>query len=184
MEEGTGFPLGRPNGRYGGGGERVPSRLKSELRFSGGGSNSHQEHNSEVEGPSAINGVASTSMSFGNDHDNWDNSPSHISFTIDEPGKRSKTTDFFTLETPVNLRMPQTSMEMESLINIPEDSVPWKVRAKRGCATHPRSIAERQTSYADMLDLAVEHIKGLQHHIEEYKCLTHLNWKEPVEEIF
>ncbi|CAG7881037.1 unnamed protein product [Brassica rapa] len=186
MEEGTGFPLGRPNGRYGGGGERVPSRLKSELRFSGGGSNSHQEHNSEVEGPSAINGVASTSMSFGNDHDNWVNSPSHISFTIDEPGKRSKTTDFFTLETPFS--MPQTSLEMESLINIPEDSVPWKVRAKRGCATHPRSIAERerrtrisgklkklqelvpnmekQTSYADMLDLAVEHIKGLQHHIE------------------
>ncbi|KAG5404650.1 hypothetical protein IGI04_010769 [Brassica rapa subsp. trilocularis] len=179
MEEGTGFPLGRPNGRYGGGGERMPSRLKSELRFSGGGSNSHQEHNSEVEGPSAINGVASTSMSFGNDHDNWDNSSSHISFTIDEPGKR----------------MRQTSLEMESLINIPEDSVPWKVRAKRGCATHPRSIAERerrtrisgklkklqelvpnmekQTSYADMLDLAVEHIKGLQHHIEvrPYICI-------------
>ncbi|KAJ0262541.1 Transcription factor bHLH129 [Hirschfeldia incana] len=187
MEEGTGFPLGRPNGGYGGGSERVPSRLKSELRFSGGGSSSHQEHNSEVEAPSAaINGVASTSMSFGNDHNNWDNSSSHISFTIDEPGKRSKTTDFFTLETQFSL--PQTSLEMESLVNIPEDSVPWKVRAKRGCATHPRSIAERerrtrisgklkklqelvpnmdrQTSYADMLDLAVEHIKGLQHHIE------------------
>ena len=24
-----------------------------------------------------------------------------------------------------------------------EDSVPFRVRAKRGCATHPRSIAER-----------------------------------------
>lgn len=24
-----------------------------------------------------------------------------------------------------------------------EDSVPCRVRAKRGCATHPRSIAER-----------------------------------------
>ncbi|KAF2579024.1 hypothetical protein F2Q68_00001821 [Brassica cretica] len=89
--------------------------------------------------------------------------------------------------------MPQTSMEM-SMINIPEDSVPWKVRAKRGCATHPRSIAERerrtrisgklkklqelvpnmdkQTSYADMLDLAVEHIKGLQHHIENCKIVV------------
>lgn len=42
--------------------------------------------------------------------------------------------------------MPQTSLEMarmEGLMNIPEDSVPCKVRAKRGCATHPRSIAER-----------------------------------------
>jgi hypothetical protein len=27
--------------------------------------------------------------------------------------------------------------------NIPQDSVPCKIRAKRGCATHPRSIAER-----------------------------------------
>lgn len=26
-----------------------------------------------------------------------------------------------------------------------EDSVPCKIRAKRGCATHPRSIAERVT---------------------------------------
>ncbi|MBA0763477.1 hypothetical protein Gotri_001100 [Gossypium trilobum] len=29
---------------------------------------------------------------------------------------------------------------MEKLL---EDSVPCRVRAKRGCATHPRSIAER-----------------------------------------
>lgn len=31
-------------------------------------------------------------------------------------------------------------MDMEKLL---EDSVPCRVRAKRGCATHPRSIAER-----------------------------------------
>ncbi|VVB03197.1 unnamed protein product [Arabis nemorensis] len=192
----NGFSLGRPNGGYVGGGERGPSRLKSEARLSGGSSSSsHQEHSlpriSEVEASAAaINGVASTSMSFGNEHhNNWDNSSSHISFTIDEPGKRSKTTDFFTLETQFS--MPQTSLEMarmESLMNIPEDSVPCRTRAKRGCATHPRSIAERerrtrisgrlkklqelvpnmdkQTSYADMLDLAVEHIKGLQNQVE------------------
>ncbi|KAJ6792147.1 transcription factor bHLH128-like isoform X2 [Iris pallida] len=63
-----------------------------------------------------------------------------------------------------------------------QDSVAFKVRAKRGCATHPRSIAERerrtrisdklrklqelvpnmdkQTSTADMLDLAVDQIKS------------------------
>ncbi|CAN8286706.1 unnamed protein product [Cochlearia groenlandica] len=138
----------------------------------------------------ARNGAVSTSVSFGNENINkWDNTSSHINFTIYEPGKRSKTTDFFTLESQYS--MPQTSHEMarmESLMNIPEDSVPCKVRAKRGCATHPRSIAERerrtrisgklkklqelvpnmdkQTSYADMLDLAVEHIKGLQHQVE------------------
>ncbi|KAL0896480.1 hypothetical protein Bca101_080441 [Brassica carinata] len=193
----NGFSLGRPNGGYGGGRggeERGPSRLKSELRFSGGSSSNYQEHNSlprisEVQAAAAAtNGVASTSMSFGNDNNNWNRS-SHISFTIDEPGKRSKTTDFFTLET--QLSMPQTSLEMarmESLMNIPEGSVPCRVRAKRGCATHPRSIAERdrrtrisgklkklqelvpnidnQTSYAEMLDLAAEHIKSLQHQVE------------------
>ncbi|KHM98826.1 transcription factor bHLH80 [Glycine soja] len=70
-----------------------------------------------------------------------------------------------------------------------EDSVPCRVRAKRGCATHPRSIAERvrrtrisdrirklqelvpnmdkQTNTADMLDEAVAYVKFLQKQIEE-----------------
>ncbi|EPS70639.1 hypothetical protein M569_04124, partial [Genlisea aurea] len=78
---------------------------------------------------------------------------------------------------------------MEKLFNIPQDSVPCKIRAKRGCATHPRSLAERerrtrisgklkklqdlvpnmdkQTSYADMLDLAVQHIKSLQNQVQK-----------------
>lgn len=69
-----------------------------------------------------------------------------------------------------------------------QDSVPCKIRAKRGCATHPRSIAERvrrtrisermrklqelfpnmdkQTNTADMLDLAVEYIKDLQKQVK------------------
>ncbi|KAL9308388.1 Transcription factor bHLH80 [Arabidopsis thaliana] len=70
-----------------------------------------------------------------------------------------------------------------------EDSVPCRVRAKRGCATHPRSIAERvrrtrisdrirrlqelvpnmdkQTNTADMLEEAVEYVKALQSQIQE-----------------
>ncbi|KAJ0232773.1 Transcription factor bHLH80 [Hirschfeldia incana] len=70
-----------------------------------------------------------------------------------------------------------------------EDSVPCRVRAKRGCATHPRSIAERvrrtrisdrirrlqelvpnmdkQTNTADMLEEAVEYVKALQSKIQE-----------------
>jgi len=44
-----------------------------------------------------------------------------------------------------HLSLPKTSAEMitmEKLLQFP-DSVPCKIRAKRGCATHPRSIAER-----------------------------------------
>ncbi|GJN33616.1 hypothetical protein PR202_gb22236 [Eleusine coracana subsp. coracana] len=70
-----------------------------------------------------------------------------------------------------------------------QDAVPCKIRAKRGCATHPRSIAERvrrtriserirklqelvpnmekQTNTADMLDLAVDYIKDLQKQVKE-----------------
>ncbi|XP_011659460.1 transcription factor bHLH130 isoform X1 [Cucumis sativus] len=69
-----------------------------------------------------------------------------------------------------------------------QEPVPHQIRAKRGCATHPRSIAERmrrtriserikklqelfpdmdkQTSTADMLELAVEYIKGLQRQVK------------------
>ncbi|CAA0818451.1 Transcription factor bHLH81, partial [Striga hermonthica] len=77
-------------------------------------------------------------------------------------------------------------VEMENLL---EESVMCKVRAKRGCATHPRSIAERvrrtrisdrirklqelvpnmdkQTNTADMLDEAVAYVKYLQQQIQE-----------------
>ncbi|XP_010525742.2 PREDICTED: transcription factor bHLH129-like [Tarenaya hassleriana] len=192
MDGETGFSFGRPSG--GGGERRPPSRTKAELRFAAAHSVSRISE-AEAEAATAINaGVKAPSMSFGienHHHHSWDTpSSNHISFTIDQPGKRSKTTDFFTLETQFS--MPQTSMEiarMENLMSIPEDSVPCRIRAKRGCATHPRSIAERerrtrisgklkklqelvpnmdkQTSYADMLDLAVEHIKGLQHQVEK-----------------
>ncbi|GMH21789.1 hypothetical protein Nepgr_023631 [Nepenthes gracilis] len=77
-------------------------------------------------------------------------------------------------------------LEMEKLLG---DSVPCRVRAKRGCATHPRSIAERvrrtritdrirklqelvpnmdkQTNTADMLEEALEYVKRLQKQIQE-----------------
>ncbi|KAG6771327.1 hypothetical protein POTOM_022676 [Populus tomentosa] len=89
--------------------------------------------------------------------------------------------------------LPKTAMEMvamEKFLHF-QDSVPCKIRAKRGCATHPRSIAERvrrtrisermrklqelvpnmdkQTNTADMLDLAVVYIKDLQ---KQYKTLS------------
>lgn len=92
-----------------------------------------------------------------------------------------------------HLSLPKTSAEMaavEKFLHF-QGSVPCKIRAKRGCATHPRSIAERvrrtrisermrklqdlfpnmdkQTNTAEMLDLAVEHIKDLQ---KQVKLLT------------
>ncbi|XP_020202244.1 transcription factor bHLH128 [Cajanus cajan] len=135
----------------------------------------------------------SATTSFGIGMEAWDNS---IAFSA-PPTKRSKTTNdpdilhcLNALESQFSL--PQTSLEMatvENMLRIPEDSVPCKIRAKRGCATHPRSIAERerrtrisgklkklqdlvpnmdkQTSYADMLDLAVQHIKGLQTQVQK-----------------
>ncbi|CAL5026758.1 unnamed protein product [Urochloa decumbens] len=80
---------------------------------------------------------------------------------------------------------------MDKYLQMQQDQVPFRVRAKRGCATHPRSIAERerrtriseklrklqalvpnmdkQTSTADMLDLAVDHIRGLQSELQALK---------------
>ncbi|KAI3796719.1 hypothetical protein L1987_39398 [Smallanthus sonchifolius] len=90
------------------------------------------------------------------------------------------------------MSLPKTSSEMANVENFlhfqQESTVPWKTRAKRGFATHPRSIAERerrtriserikrlqelfpdidkQTNTADMLDMAVEYIKNLQKELQ------------------
>ncbi|KAM5574845.1 transcription factor bHLH80 [Rosa sericea] len=84
-----------------------------------------------------------------------------------------------------NKRVREVKMEEGGF----EESGTLRVRAKRGCATHPRSIAERvrrtrisdrirklqelvpnmdkQTNTADMLDEAVEYVKFLQKQIQE-----------------
>ncbi|KAK4414432.1 Transcription factor [Sesamum alatum] len=90
------------------------------------------------------------------------------------------------LSLPAN---PSAEMaEVEKFLQFQQDTVPCQIRAKRGCATHPRSIAERmrrtrisekmkklqdlfpnmdkQTNTADMLDLAVEYIKDLQKQVQ------------------
>ncbi|KAI7752637.1 hypothetical protein M8C21_006414 [Ambrosia artemisiifolia] len=92
-----------------------------------------------------------------------------------------------------HMSLPKTSSEMANVENFlhfqQESTVPWKTRAKRGFATHPRSIAERerrtriserikrlqelfpdidkQTNTADMLDMAVEYIKNLQKELQD-----------------
>ncbi|GAA0165991.1 basic helix-loop-helix transcription factor [Lithospermum erythrorhizon] len=99
-----------------------------------------------------------------------------------------------------HMSLPKTSSEMAAVENYLEfqqdDGVPCKIRAKRGFATHPRSIAERmrrnrisermkklqelfpdmdkQTNTAEMLDLAVDYIKDLQ---KQVQTLTDLKAK-------
>lgn len=93
-----------------------------------------------------------------------------------------------------HLSLPKIPSEIDSaqkFLQCQQDTIPCQIRAKRGCATHPRSIAERvrrtrisermkklqelcpnmdkQTNTAHMLDLAVEYIKELQ---EQAKILT------------
>lgn len=182
------------------------SRLKSQLSFTGQDCLSQISEESEngIDGVSSGSGRQNATHSYSTASfgmDSWENGTS-IVFSA-PPSKRTKTLDgdiFKCLNAlDTQFTMPQTSLEMatvDSLLNIPEDSVPCKIRAKRGCATHPRSIAERerrtrisrklkklqdlvpnmdkQTSYSDMLDLAVQHIKGLQNQVENlHKDLEH-----------
>ncbi|GMH00072.1 hypothetical protein Nepgr_001911 [Nepenthes gracilis] len=94
---------------------------------------------------------------------------------------------------PPKLLARHLSLPKATLVKLMQlqDNIPCKIRAKRGMATHPRSIAERvrrtrisermkklqdlvpymdkQTNTADMLDLAIEYIKDLQ---KQVKALT------------
>ncbi|KAL8099527.1 hypothetical protein AgCh_031967 [Apium graveolens] len=68
-----------------------------------------------------------------------------------------------------HLSLPTSSAElsaMEHLLHFP-DSVPLKIRAKRGCATHPRSIAERVTF--EFLSLPFNSILG---HTSHHMCFN------------
>lgn len=89
----------------------------------------------------------------------------------------------FNLQTATSPENPYSPDKLSS------DSAACRARAKRGCATHPRSIAERvrrmkisermrklqelvpnmdkQTNTADMLDEAVEYVKFLQRQVQE-----------------
>ncbi|XP_010475300.1 PREDICTED: transcription factor bHLH128-like [Camelina sativa] len=169
---------------------RGHSRLKSQLSFT--------SHDSLAR----INEVNETPVHDGSGHsfsaasfgaaatDSWDDGSGSIGFTVTRPNKRSKDMDSG-LFSQYSLPSDTSMNYMDNFMQLPEDSVPCKIRAKRGCATHPRSIAERerrtrisgklkklqdlvpnmdkQTSYSDMLDLAVQHIKGLQHQLQNLK---------------
>lgn len=151
------------------------------------------------------NGITKCYMpSFTNDY--WDSSTSTFSAPKNATNKgefmfstsnalESQNVDFGyqKLGLTHHLSLPSSSSKMatmEKFLHV-QGSVPCKIRAKRGFATHPRSIAERerririsarikklqdlfpnadkQTSTADMLDEAVEYIKELR---KQLKILT------------
>lgn len=187
------FSLNQPTADYnpqgGSNAGRGQSRLKSQLSFT---SHDPLSRISEVNETSVHDGSAHSfsGASFGAATDSWDDGSGSIGFTVTRPTKRSKDIDSG-LFSQYSLPSDTSMNYMDSYMQLPEDSVPCKIRAKRGCATHPRSIAERerrtrisgklkklqdlvpnmdkQTSYSDMLDLAVQHIKGLQHQLQNLK---------------
>ncbi|CAL0326276.1 unnamed protein product [Lupinus luteus] len=106
-----------------------------------------------------------------------------------------------------NLSLPSSFSKMASAEKFlqTQGSIPCKTRAKRGFATHPRSIAERvrrtriserikklqglfplsdkQTSTSDMLDMAFDYIKDLQDQVQiladrRAKCKCTSNQKQ------
>ncbi|OMO78109.1 hypothetical protein COLO4_24830 [Corchorus olitorius] len=112
---------------------------------------------------------------------------------LDLDGSESQNIDSGVRPPPIlahHLSLPKSSPDMSAIEKFLQyqDSVPCKIRAKRGCATHPRSIAERvrrtkisermrklqdlvpnmdkQTNTSDMLDLAVDYIKDLQKQVK------------------
>ncbi|XP_042062794.1 transcription factor bHLH128-like isoform X2 [Salvia splendens] len=194
----NGFSVTRGIGSYnskgiaetGGGGI---SRLNSQRSFTGKESLSRISELEAAEAAAMDNhhqkkSYATTSGG-GGSFGMWEASSNNpIMFSVAQPNRGKHVADSLD-ESQFQFSISQTAQDMEKLINIPQDSVTCKIRAKRGFATHPRSIAERerrtrisgklrklqdlvpnmdkQTSYADMLDLAVQHIKTLQDQVEK-----------------
>ncbi|CAL4972625.1 unnamed protein product [Urochloa decumbens] len=126
----------------------------------------------------------------------WDDTNS-IMFS--SPSKKAKldpaddmVTSFSNIDSQFGLSKSSLEMPgMDDYLQLQQDSIACRVRAKRGCATHPRSIAERerrtriskrlkklqdlvpnmdkQTNTSEMLDLAVEYIKELKDQLEKLK---------------
>ncbi|CAH2070676.1 unnamed protein product [Thlaspi arvense] len=115
-------------------------------------------------------------------------SPPNIDVSPGSKRSREMEALFSSPEFTSQMKGEHSSGQVHAMDNVLEDSVAFRVRAKRGCATHPRSIAERvrrtrisdrirklqelvpnmdkQTNTADMLEEAVEYVKVLQRKIQ------------------
>ncbi|KAK1618002.1 hypothetical protein QYE76_023519 [Lolium multiflorum] len=206
VDDGSGFH----GARAGGGGAEAhrsatgSAKMKSQLRFAAGGPPQGTANLSRISEGAALfpgadairaGGEHAVSRSFSTGGSTtggfsivgpWDESRDIIG-TLDLSGYESQ---FSGLGSSSSLELAGMDKYMQAAQQ-QQDGVAFKVRAKRGCATHPRSIAERerrtrisdklrklqdlvpnmdkQTSTSDMLDLAVEHIKGLQSQLQAMK---------------
>ncbi|KAI7743134.1 hypothetical protein M8C21_010032 [Ambrosia artemisiifolia] len=158
------------------------SRLKNNINFSPGQSSSSMFLPQIPENKHQINDSTFKSLKRTRDGD---------SITLE---RQNGLSGHYTPGLVHHLSLPKTSSEMavaEKILRFDQDLVPTKSRAARGCATHPRSIAERvrrtrisarmkklqdlfpnmdkQTSTADMLDMAVQYIKDLQKDLQTLK---------------
>ncbi|XP_068666214.1 transcription factor bHLH128 isoform X2 [Aristolochia californica] len=203
MVDGSGFSVTRGLGNYGsqagcnGSLGMGNGRLKSQLSFS-----ARQDSLSAL---SEISVPEVGESTFG--HNGSDDGPGHsymsgnfrmgsweetnsIVFSA-PPNKRTKDIhgDLAAALNSLDSQFNVSNASLDKLQQIQQDSVPCRIRAKRGCATHPRSIAERdrrtriseklkklqdlvpnmdkQTNTAEMLDLAVHHIKSLQNQVQK-----------------
>ncbi|VAI58241.1 transcription factor bHLH128 isoform X1 [Triticum aestivum] len=176
------------------------TKMKSQLSFTAGGPQTAAHLSRISEGASLFPGAAAHP---GGEHPvsrSFSASGSSGGFSIVGPWDESReiigTLDLGGYESQFSGMASSSSLELAGMDKYmqaqqQQDQVAFKVRAKRGCATHPRSIAERerrtrisdklrklqdlvpnmdkQTSTSDMLDLAVEHIKGLQSQLQAMK---------------
>ncbi|VAI18971.1 unnamed protein product [Triticum turgidum subsp. durum] len=221
MDNGYGSMLRAGMAGAGGGGYRNgDARLKGQLSFSsrqgsvmsqisemvgeemgGGGSSGDDEAGSNGAGYGGIPGypVVAPSAAAGWDEPSPSPSPSLLSSDgMSGPAAKRRPRDGAARQVKPQFSLPAGSKPspspeiaaIEKFLQF-QDSVPCKIRAKRGCATHPRSIAERvrrtkiserirklqelvpnmekQTNTSDMLDLAVDYIKELQMQVKVMK---------------
>lgn len=182
------------------------AKMKSQLSFTAGGPQTAAHLSRISEGASLFPGadVVRAAAHSGGEHPvsrSFSASGSSGGFSIVGPWDESReiigTLDLGGYESQFSGMASSSSLELAGMDKYmqaqqqQQDQVAFKVRAKRGCATHPRSIAERerrtriseklrklqdlvpnmdkQTSTSDMLDLAVEHIKGLQSQLQAMK---------------
>lgn len=193
-------------------GKSSPStRLNDCMNFASGRSSSSRYMPQIAENGNEITNPANGNLGNGNNSNNY-YVPSFQNDSWNEPGlsglKRSRESEdkfsgFDVMDSQSgdgrnypnrlthHMSLPKTSGEMaavEKYLQFQQEAVPCKIRAKRGCATHPRSIAERmrrtrisdrmkklqdlfpnmdkQTNTADMLDMAVEYIKDLRNQVQ------------------
>ncbi|RWV93375.1 hypothetical protein BHE74_00049685 [Ensete ventricosum] len=142
----------------GGVNEMASRRLKPQLSFSGRGKPSQIprigipeigdsigcSNNSDVRSGSIGQSYISSNFSIGS----WDDTNSIIFSAPSSKRAKDNNGDIITMSNiESQCSLPSTSLEMDTMdmyLRFQHDQVPFKVRAKRGCATHPRSIAERE----------------------------------------